>query len=216
MPTQFTKGVIVFKSVYGNVVVGPTAVDQVSRHDRSTDMDTIAALRAFGERAMPSLRNAQVVGTYSGLRPSTEHRDYQIASDRARRWITVGGIRSTGLTASSGIGEHVALLLAAQLGRAADDVADDARVEADRALGVAADGLVPISRAAAHPAPLSPAPRVCNGRVPPLAVLARDYQRRGDGYVEVYGRLHRVTHPISSFGMGGTGAAAGGQERERG
>ena len=72
---------------------------------------------------MPSLRNAQVVGTYSGLRPSTEHRDYQIASDRARRWITVGGIRSTGLTASSGIGEHVALLLAAQLGRAADDVA---------------------------------------------------------------------------------------------
>lgn len=36
VPTQFTKGVIVFTTVYGNVVVGPTAVDQLDKEDRST------------------------------------------------------------------------------------------------------------------------------------------------------------------------------------
>lgn len=36
VPTQFTKGVIVFTTVYGNVIVGPTAVDQTDKRDRST------------------------------------------------------------------------------------------------------------------------------------------------------------------------------------
>ena len=43
-----------------------------------------------------------------GLRPATEHRDYQIVARPADAWITVGGIRSTGLTASPGIAEYVA------------------------------------------------------------------------------------------------------------
>ena len=45
---------------------------------------------------------------YSGLRPATEHRDYQITAWPGQQWITVGGIRSTGLTGSAGIGEYVA------------------------------------------------------------------------------------------------------------
>jgi L-2-hydroxyglutarate oxidase LhgO len=42
VPTQFTKGVIVFTTVYGNVVVGPTAVDQPDKEDRSTGRPTAA------------------------------------------------------------------------------------------------------------------------------------------------------------------------------
>ena len=64
-------------------------------------------LRKQGERMLPALRGAEVVGTYAGLRPSTEHRDYQIRASAEHQWITVAGIRSTGLTASSGIGEYV-------------------------------------------------------------------------------------------------------------
>jgi hypothetical protein len=37
--------------------------------------------------------------------------------------------------------------------------------------------------------------------VPGLEELAADYQRRGDGTVRVYGKTHRVTHPIASFGL---------------
>ena len=70
-------------------------------------METVEKLRAYGEKVIPALKHAPLIGTYSGLRPATEHRDYQIYPIREHSWITVGGIRSTGLTASSGIAEYV-------------------------------------------------------------------------------------------------------------
>jgi L-2-hydroxyglutarate oxidase LhgO len=54
VPTEFTKGVIVFTTVYGNVVVGPTAVDQHDKMDRSTDIATVQQLREWGERVVRS------------------------------------------------------------------------------------------------------------------------------------------------------------------
>ena len=113
---------IVFTTVYGNVVVGPTAVDQLDKLDRSTDFGTVRQLRgaigvtfahsphliltssspnlhliltssppcphltralyaAWGEKVCPSLKGAMIMGTYSGLRPATEHRDYQIRNE---------------------------------------------------------------------------------------------------------------------------------------
>jgi glycerol-3-phosphate dehydrogenase len=74
VPTIRTKGVILWQTVYGTVVVGPTATDQKSKDDRSTDMATLQELIAHGKRVMPGLEHWEVIGSYSGLRPSTEHR----------------------------------------------------------------------------------------------------------------------------------------------
>ena len=186
--TQFTKGVICWTTVYGNIVVGPTAVDQSSRDDRSTDETTVQQLIAYGKSVIPELADAEVLGTYSGLRPASEHRDYVIASDVEKQWISVGGIRSTGLTASSGIGEYVADLHE-QMKR--PEYIPWANREDLDLPGVSASAC----------APLPVAQSIANPPVPPLHQLARDYRKRGDGRVCVYGRSHRVTHPISSFGM---------------
>jgi glycine/D-amino acid oxidase-like deaminating enzyme len=117
--TQFTKGVIVWTTVYGNIVIGPTADELQSRADRSTDMDTVDMLATRGADilgltpssggGLQTLRDHgyQIVGTHSGIRTATEHRDYQIKAIPQDNWITVGGIRSTGLTGSPGIGEYV-------------------------------------------------------------------------------------------------------------
>ncbi|KAJ1414906.1 FAD dependent oxidoreductase-domain-containing protein [Ochromonadaceae sp. CCMP2298] len=110
--SQHTKGIIVWRTLYGNIVVGPTAEDQSSRSDRSTDMHTVGRLRQCGERVLPALRGARLLGSYSGLRPATQHRDYQLSSHPSRQIVTVGGIRSTGLTASAAIAEHVVSLCA--------------------------------------------------------------------------------------------------------
>ena len=48
-----------------------------------------------------------MTAVYVGLRAATEHTDYQIAFERAQRYVCVGGIRSTGLSASMAIAEHV-------------------------------------------------------------------------------------------------------------
>ena len=49
----------------------------------------------------------RIVGEYVGIRPGTSKRDYQIQLHCHANFITVGGIRSTGLSASLGIGRHV-------------------------------------------------------------------------------------------------------------
>ncbi len=107
VPTARTKGIVLFRTVFGNLAVGPTAEDQQSRTDASTDQDTLRALIAAGVEMLPALADMPVTATYAGLRPASEFKDYQISQDRAPNWITVGAIRSTGLSGALGIAQHV-------------------------------------------------------------------------------------------------------------
>ena len=112
VPTEQTKGVLVAPTVYGNVLLGPTGQDVPDPTDTATTAAGLAALLAAGQRVLPRLAGEEITATYAGLRAATEHRDYRIRVDAARRYACVAGIRSTGLTASLGIAEHVTELLA--------------------------------------------------------------------------------------------------------
>jgi glycerol-3-phosphate dehydrogenase len=114
VPTDRTKGVLIARTAFGNLLVGPTAEDQEDRETATCDQETLAELIATGGRLLPALAGHTVTATYAGLRPATEVKDYRIEALPERRWITVGGIRSTGLTAALGIAQHVASLYAAQ------------------------------------------------------------------------------------------------------
>ncbi len=107
VPTATTKGIVVCKTSYGNVLVGPTAEEQESRDDAAVDHETLAALRRRGIDILPGLADFEVTATYAGLRPATADKDYQIKDHPGQRYITVGGIRSTGLSAALGIAGHV-------------------------------------------------------------------------------------------------------------
>jgi glycerol-3-phosphate dehydrogenase len=108
VPTAQTKGVLVAPTVYGNVLLGPTAQDVDDSSDTATTAAGLASLLAAGRAIMPELVGEQITATYAGLRAATEHRDYQIRVDSRRRYACVAGIRSTGLSASLGIAEYVA------------------------------------------------------------------------------------------------------------
>ncbi len=107
VPTEQTKGVLVAPTVYGNVLLGPTAQDIGDRCDTATTRAGLASLLAAGQAIMPELAGEEVTATYAGLRAATEHRDYQIRVDAGRHYACVAGIRSTGLSASLGIAEYV-------------------------------------------------------------------------------------------------------------
>jgi glycerol-3-phosphate dehydrogenase len=94
VPTDRTKGIFVFSTLYDQFVVGPTAVDQESREDRSVDPSVSAALEQLALRMVPQLDPLSYQGDYVGLRPGTEHRDYQISV--SHNWIACASIRSTG------------------------------------------------------------------------------------------------------------------------
>ena len=112
VPTAQTKGVLVAPTVYGNILLGPTAEDIGDRSDTGTTAAGLAALLDAGRRIIPDLVSEQVTATYAGLRAATEHRDYQIHVDSRLRYACVAGIRSTGLSASLGIAEYVTEQLA--------------------------------------------------------------------------------------------------------
>jgi len=111
VPTERTKGVLVAPTVFGNVLVGPTAEDLDDRSDHATTAEGIDSLRRAAERILPGLAALEVTALYAGLRAATEHRDYQIRCHAEQRYVCVGGIRSTGLTASMAIAERVVGLL---------------------------------------------------------------------------------------------------------
>ncbi|KAG7346323.1 FAD dependent oxidoreductase [Nitzschia inconspicua] len=119
IPTPRTKGIFVFSTIYNQLVVGPTAEDQCSRTDRTIDQTVAKNLDDYIQRIIPSIQpEHDLVGEYVGIRPGTNQRDYQIHVSPDKHWIAVAGIRSTGLTASLGIGNYVMRQLPSFLGPA--------------------------------------------------------------------------------------------------
>ena len=122
VPTERTKGVVVCRTAFGNLLVGPTAEDQADRDVAEVDQAALTQLIDKGIEMVPALSRHTINAAYAGLRPATQFKDYQISVQGARRWITVGGIRSTGLTAALGIAQRVQQGFAEQFA----DIAGDA------------------------------------------------------------------------------------------
>lgn len=136
-----------------------------------------------------------------------------------------------GLTASSGIGEYVAELYCDLISDQVIDRKKFPLKSFQNDLlqsNIAEDGLLGISVCASSPLSLDEinqnliikkssnnnknnnnTPIINCPTVPPLEVLAKEFQENikltgknpAEGSVTLYGRQHRVTHPIASFGL---------------
>ena len=103
VPNDKTKGVVVCRTVWGNLLVGPTAEDQDDRDTAALVPETLSALRARGAQILPALAGHEVTAVYAGLRPASDDKAYRLLHRPADGWLTVGGIRSTGLSAALGL-----------------------------------------------------------------------------------------------------------------
>ncbi|HEY9526174.1 MAG TPA: FAD-dependent oxidoreductase, partial [Anaerolineales bacterium] len=111
VPTATTKGVLISPTVYGNVLLGPTAEDLPDKTATNTSASGLQSLLDKGRKILPELLEEEVTATYAGLRAATEHSDYQIELHADQKYVCVGGIRSTGISGCLGIAEYVADLL---------------------------------------------------------------------------------------------------------
>ncbi|WP_028921765.1 NAD(P)/FAD-dependent oxidoreductase [Pseudonocardia acaciae] len=112
VPSSRGKGVLISPTIYGNVMLGPTSEDLTGGPDTATSERGVEFLLGKGRALMPTLLDEEVTASYAGVRAAIDRPDYLVEADPARRYVLVGGIRSTGLTASMAIGEHVRDLLA--------------------------------------------------------------------------------------------------------
>ncbi len=116
VPTERTKGVLLARTVFGNVLVGPTAEEQADRERVAVSEPELRKLLDRAAELVPALRDVPVTAAYAGLRPATEAKHYRIHRVEGRNWITAGGVRSTGMTAALGIAHHVWGLYAGDAG----------------------------------------------------------------------------------------------------
>ena len=107
VPTKRTKGVVITKTAFGNLLVGPTAEDQESRDDSTTANEMLKDLKSKAFAMLPKLKEHDITATFAGLRPASDETYYRIKRSDDGSWITVGGIRSTGLTAALGLAKHI-------------------------------------------------------------------------------------------------------------
>jgi glycerol-3-phosphate dehydrogenase len=126
LPTKKTKGVIVFSTHdRTQLVVGPTAEDP-----GEVDPDQRGVMRrlvASAVQRLPALQEqtsdrpngassddhaealAKKATVFAGKRPALKGRfDYFLDADAEHRWVTVAGVRSTGLSSSLALGRWVA------------------------------------------------------------------------------------------------------------
>jgi glycerol-3-phosphate dehydrogenase len=114
VPTRDTKGVLVFPTLDGKIVAGPTAHDQEDKDDWSVRDEARAEVMAKARAMLPALEGAEPIAAYAGLRPAGRGVNYLIAPSAAcPGLVNVAAIRSTGLSACLGIAEHVARLVEA-------------------------------------------------------------------------------------------------------
>jgi glycerol-3-phosphate dehydrogenase len=114
VPSALGKGVLVFPSVDRRAIIaGPTAREREDKLNRAVEPDAAELILERARRVYPTLGQLEPLGAYAGLRPAGRGANYVIEHSRALPGlIHVAAIRSTGLSASLAIGEHVLGMLA--------------------------------------------------------------------------------------------------------
>jgi glycerol-3-phosphate dehydrogenase len=113
VPSRLGKGVLVFPTLDGHVIAGPTAREREDKRDWSVEADAEELILPRAREMYPPLARARRIGAYAGLRPAgRDGVNYLIGASRTLPGlIHAAAIRSTGLSASLAIGEYVVRLL---------------------------------------------------------------------------------------------------------
>ena len=108
LPSEKGKGVLVSPTSSGNYIVGPSSEPQESIEDFSTDLETLANIKAQATDLVPNIPFNQVIRVFSGIRPTTTRHDFIIENSKVnQRFINVAGIESPGLVSAPAIAEYM-------------------------------------------------------------------------------------------------------------
>lgn len=84
VPNERTKGIVLTRTVYGNLLVGPTAEEQEDRVHAGLDGDVLRQLVDAAVERIPALEGMPVTATYAALRPPRKRRSTGCSGSKAR------------------------------------------------------------------------------------------------------------------------------------
>jgi len=115
--TGHTKGVWIAPTVSGNILLGPTALDQPDREDVSNTAEGFAEILEKSKLLWPKLPVSDVIGCYAGLRAHSDRNDFLIGeAPDCEGFFNCAAIESPGLTSAPAFGKKVAHDVALRLG----------------------------------------------------------------------------------------------------
>ncbi|SET94235.1 glycerol-3-phosphate dehydrogenase [[Clostridium] aminophilum] len=113
LPTKLGKGILVTPTVHGNILLGPTAVDQEDKEATNTTPEGLEDVQAKAALSVKGIPVRQVITSFSGLRAHEAGDDFIIGEcPDAEGFFDAAGIESPGLTSAPAIGEYLAGLIA--------------------------------------------------------------------------------------------------------
>lgn len=99
-----TKGGGVMRTVDGNILVGPNAVEQPFREDTSTSLEDVTAIIRKQKVAADELSTADIITYFAGVRAATYEEDFVVRKGVfTKNIIETAGIQSPGITAAPAI-----------------------------------------------------------------------------------------------------------------
>ena len=112
-----SKGGAVIRTIDGNILVGPDAIEIAEKEDFTTSRFAAAEIFRRQSLANPALEEKQVITYFSGIRASTYEEDFVVGKGKfTRNILHAAGIQSPGLTAAPAIGEDIAHMAVELLG----------------------------------------------------------------------------------------------------
>ena len=99
------KGILVTKTVYGNIMIGPDARPQNDDSDTSTNLESLEEVLSGALKSVPGINPKLCIKTFAGVRPRPVDGDFII--EESNNFIHLCGIESPGLTSSPAIAADV-------------------------------------------------------------------------------------------------------------
>lgn len=112
VPTKFGKGVLVTRTVHGNLLLGPTATDITDQEATNTTAQGLQKVLTQAEKSVANIPKDKIITSFAGLRAHEAGGDFIIrqASD-CSNFFVAGGMESPGLSCAPAVGEYMADLL---------------------------------------------------------------------------------------------------------
>ncbi|MEG1549906.1 MAG: NAD(P)/FAD-dependent oxidoreductase [Ruthenibacterium sp.] len=108
-PNKDGKGVLIAPTVHGNLIVGPNA-EQSDREDTATTTAGLAFVKEKAVKSVPHIAFRDNIRNFAGVRANTDRDDF-IMEETIPGFITLGGIKSPGLSSAPAIAEVAAEML---------------------------------------------------------------------------------------------------------
>lgn len=107
VPSKNGKGVLVTSTYHGNFMIGPNAEEIQDKEDVSTNSEILNYIVETARKSVPDFDIKKVITSFSGIRATSNTKDFIISESNVKGFINVAGIDSPGLTASPAIAKKV-------------------------------------------------------------------------------------------------------------